>query len=130
MILVDTTVWVDFLNNKKNEKVKKLADLLKNKSDVYITDIILTEILQGIKNDKEYEDIKDVILSLKFVHAEEYRTYVHAADIFRLCRKKGITIRKTIDCLIAAIVIENNLTLLHNDNDFDNIARCIDINFL
>ena len=61
MILVDTTVWVDFLNNKKNEKVKKLADLLKNKSDVYITDIILTEILQGIKNDKEYEDIKDVL---------------------------------------------------------------------
>ena len=65
------------------------------------------------------------MLSLPFVHAKNYDTYIHAVDIYRECRKKGFTIRKTIDCLIAAIAIENNLALLHNDRDFSNIAKGI-----
>lgn len=127
MILVDTSIWIDFFNNKiENQKVEILAGLLKNKQEtLFITDIILTEILQGIREDNKYIIIKNTMLSLPFVHAKNYDTFIHAGDIYRECRKKGITVRKTIDCLIAAIAIENNLTLLHNDHDFSNIARGI-----
>ncbi len=65
------------------------------------------------------------MLTLKFVHANNFETFIHASDIYRECRKKGITIRKTIDCLIAAVAIENGLSLLHKDSDFDNISKCI-----
>lgn len=127
MILVDTSIWIDFFNNKiENQKVEILDSLLKNKQKtLFITDIILTEILQGIREDSKYVITKNTMLSLPFVHAKNYDTYIHAVDIYRECRKKGITIRKTIDCLIVAIAIENNLTLLHNDRDFSNIAKCI-----
>ena len=56
--------------------------------------------------------------TLKFVHAINFETYIHASDIYRECRKKGVTVRKTIDCLIAAVAIENGLSLLHKDNYF------------
>ncbi|HEY8462417.1 MAG TPA: PIN domain nuclease [Bacillota bacterium] len=127
MILVDTSIWIDFFNNKiKNQKVEILDSLLKNKQKtLFITDIILTEILQGIREDSKYIITKNTMLSLPFVHAKNYDTYIHAVDIYRECRKKGFTIRKTIDCLIAAIAIENNLALLHNDRDFSNIAKGI-----
>lgn len=130
MILVDTTVWVDFFNNNNNEKVQILVDALKFNTDIFITDIILTEILQGIRDDKKYVIVKNTLLGLNFVHAKDFETYIHASDIYRECRKKGITIRKTIDCLIAAIAIENDLTLLNNDKDFINLAKCIDIKLL
>lgn len=127
MILVDTSIWIDFFNNKiENQKVEILDSLLKNKQKtLFITDIILTEILQGIREDSKYIITKNTMLSLPFVHAKNYDTYIHAVDIYRECRKKGFTIRKTIDCLIAAIAIENNLALLHNDRDFSNIAKGI-----
>lgn len=130
MILVDTTVWVDFFNNNNNEKVQILVDALKFNTDIFITDIILTEILQGIRDDKKYVIVKNTLLGLNFVHAKDFETYIHASDIYRECMKKGITIRKTIDCLIAAMAIENDLTLLNNDKDFINLAKCIDIKLL
>jgi predicted nucleic acid-binding protein len=130
MILVDTTVWVDFFNNNNNEKVQILADALKFNTDIFITDIILTEILQGIREDKKYVIVKNTLLGLNFVHAKDFETYIHASDIYRECRKKGVTIRKTIDCLIAAIAIENDLTLLNNDKDFINLAKCVDLKVL
>lgn len=126
MIIVDTSVWIDFLNNKiETEKVAVLVDLLKKREQLFLTDIILTEILQGIKEENKYIVVKNSMLSLTFVHARNYETYIHASDIYRECRKKGITIRKTVDCIIAAVAIENNLTILHNDRDFINIEKGI-----
>lgn len=128
MILVDTSVWIDFFNgHNEDEKVKKLTDALKHDKDIFITDIILTEILQGIKDDNQYTVVKNSLLTLKFVHAKYYETYIYASDIYRNCRKKGVTVRKTIDCLIAAISIENNLSLLCKDNDFINISKCVNL---
>jgi len=128
MILVDTSVWVDFFNDKtENKEVKILVDCLTSNKDVFISDIILTEILQGIKEDSKYIIVKNAMLNLKFAHAKNFETYIHAGDIYRECRKKGVTVRKTIDCIIAAIAIENDLTLLHKDNDFINIAKCTDL---
>ena len=131
MILVDTSVWIDYFNgHNEDEKFQTLIDALKQGKDIYVTDIILTEILQGIREDSKYTIVKNSILALKFVHARNYETYIHASDIYRTCRKKGITIRKTIDCLIAAIAIENSLPLLSKDKDFTNISKCIDLNLL
>jgi predicted nucleic acid-binding protein len=131
MILVDTSVWIEFFNgHNEDDKVKALKIALEQGEDIYITDIILSEILQGIKEDNKYVMVKNSILTLKFAHAKNYETYIHAADIYRGCRKNGITVRKTIDCIIAAIVIENDLTLLCRDNDFINISKCFDIKLL
>lgn len=131
MILVDTSVWVDFFNgHEARDKVQILVDSLKQGKDIFITDIILTEILQGITEDSKYSVVKNSLLTLNFVHAKNYETYVHASDIYRKCRKSGITVRKTIDCLIAAITIENNLTLLCEDNDFINITKCVNLSLL
>ena len=74
--------------------------------------------------------VKNALLGLSFVHAKDFETYIHASDIYRECRKKRITIRKTIDCLIGAIAIENDLTLLNNDIDFINMAKCVDLKLL
>ena len=63
------------------------------------------------------------MLNLRFAHAKNYDTYIHASDIYRYCRKKGKTIRKTIDCVIAAVAIEKNLSLLSKDKDFNKISE-------
>lgn len=131
MILVDTSVWIEYFNgHEEDEKVQKLVDALNQGKDIYMTDLILTEILQGIKDDNKYVVVKNSLLTLKFVHATNFDTYIHASDIYRNCRKNGVTVRKTVDCLIAAVAIENKLELLSKDNDFMNISKCEDLKFI
>lgn len=124
MILVDTSVWVDFLKGKKSIQRHILHRLVEAEEDISITEIILTEILQGIKNDRDFETVKDYLLAFPIHKPKGIETYLRAAEIYRTCRKKGKTVRKTADCIIAAICIENNLTLLHKDTDFDLIKVC------
>jgi predicted nucleic acid-binding protein len=125
MILVDTTVWIDFLNGIDSEKTDQLTLLLKQQTEICITEIIVAEILQGIRNDKEFLETKNSLTSLPFLHAKGVVTYIHAAEIYRQCRKNGKTIRKTIDCILAAIALENNASFLHNDSDFTQIAEIV-----
>lgn len=127
MILVDTTVWIDFFNGRDTEKTAQLTSLLKQQRDICISEIIITEILQGIRNDDQFLETRNSLLSLPIIHANGTETYIHEADIYRQCRKNGKTIRKTIDCIIAAIVIENNASLLHNDSDFTHISEVINL---
>lgn len=124
MILVDTTVWVDFFRRTDSRFGKALHRLIDEERDLCLTAIHLTEILQGIKDDLSHERIKRHLLSFPIFQPDGLATYLHAADIHRTCRRKGKTIRKTVDCLIAAIAIENNLRLFHNDRDFNHIAHC------
>lgn len=130
MILVDTSVWINYFSGIENEKVKFLTEALSSKKEIFLTDIILTEILQGIKEDNKYKIVKNILLSLPFVHAKNFETFIHASDIYRKCRANGITVRKTIDCLIAAVSIENNLEILTEDVDFYNISKVIDIGII
>ena len=121
MILVDTSVWVDFLRGEDSSQRRVLHRLIEDEADISITEIIFTEILQGIKNDREFQAIKDYLLEFPIYRPKGIETYLHAARIYRDCRKKGKTVRRTVDCIIAAICIENDLTLLHKDSDFDLI---------
>ena len=122
MILVDTSVWIDFFRGTDSGRI--LHRLIESEESLCLTGIHLTEILQGIKEDRAHAQIQEHLLSFPIFLTDGLETYLQAAEIFRTCRRRGKTIRKTVDCIISAIAIENDLTLLHNDRDFDQIAKC------
>ena len=124
MILVDTSAWIDFLNGADSKERHALHRLIEKEEDISITEIILTEILQGIREDENFKRVKDYLLEFPIHKPKGIETYLKAADIYRDCRKKGKTVKKTVDCIIAAICIENNLTLFHKDSDFDIMEEC------
>jgi len=124
MILVDTSVWVDFLKGENSHQRRTLHRLIEDEEDISITEIILTEILQGIKSDRDFRNARDYLLEFPIYEPKGVETYIRTAQLYRDCRKKGQTVRKTVDCIIAAICIENDLTLLHKDTDFDFIEEC------
>ncbi len=124
MILVDTSVWADFLTGKDTPQRRILHRLIEKEEDICITEVILTEILQGIKDDTNFAATKKYLLEFPIIRSKGIETYLEAADIYRMCRKKGRTVRKTVDCIIAAIAKENKLALLHNDSDFEIMKDC------
>ncbi len=130
MILVDTSVWIDFLRGDNSPEHRMLHNLIEDEQDIAITGIILTEILQGIKQDKSFRAARDYLLEFPIFEPSSPATYVKAAWIYGECRKKGKTVRSTVDCLIAAICLENDLTVLHKDRDYDIIQDCVGLKVL
>lgn len=125
MILVDTSVWIAYFLDQKIPQVEFLDQMIRER-EIYICGVIVTEILQGIKNENAHQEIARLLQSLKYLHTS-YETYIHAANIYRKLRDKGITIRKTIDCIIAAVALKHNMELLHLDKDFNNIEKYCDL---
>jgi len=117
MIFVDSSVWIDYFNGKITSETDYLDDILGLKPLV-IGDIVLTEVLQGFRADKDYKKAKELLLSLPVYEILNKERSLTCADNYRLLRKKGITIRKTIDTIIATYCIENELQLLFSDKDF------------
>jgi len=122
VILVDTSVWINFFNDTDSVVVRSLEDLIEAEEAVCISEYILTEVLQGFKKDSHFELARKHLLQFPIYSLEGIQSYVQAAQIYRRCRKEGITIRRTADCIIAQTAIENKLILLHDDADFDRIA--------
>jgi hypothetical protein len=122
MVLVDSTVWIDFFSSRSSPHVNALEILIEERNDICICGVILTEVLQGIQNDLEYKKTKDLFNNLIFLPMPN-QVFIHSAKIYRSLRKKGITIRNTVDCMIAAVAIENKIPLLHNDKDFIPIEK-------
>lgn len=122
MVLVDTTVWIDFFADRSEPHVGKLQELIESEEDLSLCGVVLTEILQGIRTDKDFNKTKEYLDDLIFLPMR-HRTFVRAAEIYRSLRNKGITIRKPVDCMIASVTIEYNIHLLHNDRDFNYIAK-------
>jgi predicted nucleic acid-binding protein len=121
VILVDTSVWIDYFNGVENKQTESLDRILSEQS-VLVGDIILTEILQGFDSDKEFRLAKQALEPLDCVHLGGKSLAIKAASNFRFLRSKGVTIRKTVDMLIGSWCIEHEVELLHNDKDFDQIA--------
>ena len=117
MILVDSSVWIDFFNGTENAETDKLNEIL-GLEEVVIGDLILAEVLQGFKSDKDYKVAKDVLTSLTVHDLIGKELAIKSANNFRKLRKKGITIRKTADVIIATYCIENKIPLLFTDKDF------------
>jgi len=130
MILVDTSIWIDFLRGENSSERRMLHELIEDEKDISITGIILTEILQGIKEDRLFHTTRDYLLEFPVYEPKSVGTYVNAAWIYGECRKKGKTIRSTVDCIIAAICLENDLAILHKDRDYDIIKECVGLKVL
>lgn len=117
MILVDSSVWIDYFNGKDTPQTSKLDKLL-GVELLGIGDIILTEVLQGFRTDADYRTAKKMLTSLTIFDMLGIDIAVKSADNFRVLRKQGITIRKTVDVIIATFCIENDHSLLFSDKDF------------
>jgi predicted nucleic acid-binding protein len=126
MIIFDTTIWIDALNGKKTNAVGLLIEkILAN--EVALLPVIIQEILQGIKDDAQFEKVKENLSGFVVLELDPIESAIGAAVIYRNLRKKGLTIRKPNDCLIAFYAVKFNLKLVHNDSDFELIASNTDL---
>lgn len=122
MTIVDTTVWIDYFAGIVNEHTTWLDGQL-TRQRLGLTDLILCEILQGIRNDADFLQIRAELLKLHLFTTGGSDVAVAAAQNYRTLRKRGLTVRKTIDCLIATFCIEERHSLLHRDHDFDAFEK-------
>ena len=127
MIVVDTTVWIDFLNGRNTPHVQRLHALL-GTTEIIVGDLMLCEILQGLANDDAASAVERLLRQFDIVSMAGEAIAVAAARNYRSLRARGITIRKTIDLLIGTWCIENRRALLHNDRDFHPMARHLGLN--
>jgi predicted nucleic acid-binding protein len=118
MILVDSSVWVDYFNSFQSSE-SHLLDIYLGQEIILIGDLILLEVLQGVRKDTDFERIRKNFASFQQVNLLNTSIALQAAQYYRLLRKQGITIRKTNDCIIATWCILNQTPLLHHDRDFD-----------
>jgi predicted nucleic acid-binding protein len=122
MVVVDSSVWVDYFNGRATRETDQL-DALLGVEPVAIGDLILVEVLQGFRNDRDYRSAKNLLTSLTVYDMLGAAHAVHVADNYRALRKKGITIRKTADAIIATFCITRNLPLLFSDKDFEPFVK-------
>jgi predicted nucleic acid-binding protein len=123
LIVVDTTVWIDFLESRKTAFDPHPNELIEREEPLALTDGIYCEVLQGIADDGKFRRTREILLAYPIFRVRGLRTFEHAVQIYRDCRKQGFTIRKTVDCIIAATCLEAGIELYHNDCDFEAIAR-------
>jgi predicted nucleic acid-binding protein len=122
MVILDTTIWIDFFKGRKTSGVSRFEQLLQDEVDLFTTGFIVQEVLSGIKTTKDRKEVKSDLDAFLLV-MPSLSTHVHAAEIFDGCRKKGFKIRNSVDCLIASLAIEYDLKVLENDRDYRNISR-------
>ena len=123
MILVDTSVLIDYFRGDENEATKKFQDVLERNLHFGINQLIYLEVLQGCRTEKDYKTLKKYLDTQVFHELKNGRdSYAEAAQMYLKLRKKGVTV-STIDCIIARMALENDLFLLHNDKDFTRISR-------
>ena len=122
MILVDSSVWIDYFNNSQTPQVEVLESLL-GVAPIAIGDLILAEVLQGVRNQKEYKRVRDAFDAFDHIDIAGRDIATKAALNCRLLRERGVTVRKTIDTIIATKCIEEGISLLHDDADFAPFAQ-------
>ena len=122
MILVDTSVWIDYFAGKKSKTTDLLNESVENSDDICTCGLIITEILQGIRVDKEFERVKSILSGLIYLPITK-NMFIYASTLYRTIRKNGKTIRSPIDCIIVSLCLEHEVNLLYNDKDFDIISQ-------
>ena len=124
MILVDTSVLINYFKGANNEKVNRFDIILAKKIPFGINQLIYLELLQGAANEKEYTKLDEYLSTQNYYELTGgFNSYRKCAQMYMKCRRNGITIRSTVDLLIAQTAIDNNLYLLHDDKDFTMIAK-------
>ncbi len=123
ILLVDTSVWIDFFAGRDTPQTRIFKDAIQEGADVALTGVILTEILQGVPSDSRFASLRKDLSSFRTLHPVSEDTYVQAARLYRTGRKRGVTIRSLVDCLIAAIAMDHGAAVLHKDRDYERISE-------
>ncbi len=125
MILADTSAWIEFLRATGSRVHLRLADLLAAERRIAVTDVVLMEVLAGARDDAHRDSLRRMLAGCEYLATEAPADYEGAADLFRRCRKAGVTIRGLPDCLVAVVAMRGGAAILHADRDVDAIARCV-----
>ena len=129
MILVDSSVWIDYFNGKQTWQTG-LLDRLLNMEPILIGDIILTEVLQGFRSDSDYRQAKALLAGLPYMDMLGKELAVQSSNNYRYLRKRGVTVRKTIDLMIATFCIHHGISILHDDKDFNPMETLLGLNIV
>lgn len=124
MIVVDTSVWVSILNGQPTRPAQQFTRLLEEGAELALTDIVLTEVLQGLRSEREVALVEDRLSDFAILRLEGLQDFRRAAELYRTARRSGVTVRKTLDVLIASPCVRDDVALLHDDVDFDRLATC------
>ena len=129
MILVDSSVWIGYFSGKINPQTDWLDSALGRKV-IIVGDLILAEVLQGFKSDRDFHTAKELLSRFQFMEMLGQELAVRSAENYRFLRRKGVTVRKPIDVMIGTFCIHHNMSLLHDDQDFDPLVRCLNLKAL
>jgi predicted nucleic acid-binding protein len=119
---VDTSVWVDFFNGHRAAEAEALARLIADEVDLLTCGVVATEVLQGIRRRRSLEVVTEQFVQMEWLTPQEPGTYLAAADLFAALRRRGVTIRSTVDCIIATLADEGDAILLAKDRDMRAIV--------
>lgn len=124
MIVVDSSVWIDYFNGKKTPKTDWLDSAL-GREPIIVGDLILAEVLQGFTDDTDFRTAEELLLSFPFMEMGGQEVAIESASNYRLLRKNGATVRKTIDVIIGTFCIHHHFALLHADRDFEPMEKLL-----
>lgn len=122
MIVVDTSVWIDFFRDNSTWQVEALTSLVDQDAGIALTDVVLAELLQGVGDDRAAHSLDRRLSVFDVLRLSELEDFRRAARLYRQARKAGMTITRTLDCLIASVCVREDVPLLHADADFDRLA--------
>jgi len=125
VIVVDTSVWIDYLRGVASDRVERLRTLMRRQPEMLIGDLILCEVLQGCRSEAEATEVETALREFAIVPLCTPDLAIEAAANYRLLRRRGVTIRTTIDMIIGTFCIERGHTLLHSDRDFEPMERLL-----
>jgi hypothetical protein len=130
VIVIDTSVWIDVLRGTDSAMATRCVELIEDGAPVALTDVILMELLQGVRSERDARALDRQMRAFPILRLESLDDFSLAAQLYRTARKAGVTIGKTIDCLIAAPCVRTGASLLHADADFDRLASCTPLRVL
>jgi len=120
-VLVDTSVWVDFFNGYPSPEEKALSRLIAGNDEIFTCGVVVAEVFQGLRRDRGRAEIVRLFRELVFVEPSGIEAYLRAADVYQSLRRRGVTVRSTIDCLIAVVAEENECDVLSRDRDLQAV---------
>jgi hypothetical protein len=121
--LVDTSAWVELLRSTGSDTHRAVRQLLEDDAPVHTTDVVVMEVLAGARDDDHHQQLRRLLARCEHLPVEGLASYEAAAGLYRACRQAGETIRALTDCLIGAVALRVDVPVLHNDRDFDVLAR-------
>lgn len=127
MIVVDTSVWIDVLNERDTASAERCVALLQDGAPLALTEVIYSELLRGVRDNTESARLDRYLRAFPVLRLEHLDDFALAARLHRQARAAEITIHKTVDCLIAAPCVREGAPILHDDQDFDRLASCTDL---